>query len=517
MKVGTREDLREIDSVTIEKYGISGLVLMENAGRAVSNAIFREYPNAEEIAIFCGGGNNGGDGFVTARHLLKRGKKVKTYITRNFNDYKGDAKTNLEILKRIGAPIIKLKRDFSNFVGCDLAVDAIFGTGLSKKVKTPYREIIEFINSLPCPRVSIDLPSGIDANKGSELGICVRADLTITFVVPKLGMITYPGLNCVGKLYIADISTPSFLEDPLRYELITFSKCRHILRPREENSHKGTYGHVAVLAGSVGKSGAAYLCSLGAARAGAGLVTAAIPQSINIIMEQKTTEIMTHPVKDTEKGTYGMVSLEDVREFLEGKTTIAIGPGISTDEDTEKFLFKLLDSITLPIVADADAVNLIARNKEILRKVNFPIILTPHPGEMARLCNVSSRDIQKDRIGYSEKIATEYGVYLILKGARTVIATPDGKVFINPTGNPGMASGGMGDVLTGMIAGFLSCGYSPEEASLLGVFSHGLAADLVAKDYGAFGFLASEIADKLPIAISKILETEKEPFFEIIH
>ncbi len=517
MKIGTREILREIDNKTIDSFSVPGVVLMENAGRAVSNVIVNEFPDSRSVAVFCGSGNNGGDGFVTARHLIKRGLDVKTYIRKNLKDYSGDAAVNLQILRKMGGEIIKLKKDFTNFSQCDLLVDAIFGTGLDREVKGQYREIIEFINSLECAKISIDMPSGIDANNGNALGMAVNADATVTFVIPKLGLCVYPGVEHAGRLYVADISTPPQLEDSIPYELITRERCRNILRTRKGNSHKGTYGHLLVLAGSTGKSGAAYLCSVGAARAGTGLVTIGIPNTIAGSMEQKTTEVMTDPVEDSGKGVFGMSSLDDIRRISAGKSVIATGPGISTSGDTADFLYALLEETELPVVADADAITLIARNKSILRKTRHPLILTPHPGEMSRLCDTNSGNIQKNRIGYSLEFAKRYGVFLVLKGARTIVSTPDGKLYINPTGNPGMASGGMGDILTGVIAGFLSQGYSHEESCIISVFLHGLAGDMIAEHYGSFGYLASEVADILPEAADELLEGTVGNHFEIIH
>lgn len=517
MKIGTRDILRNIDSRTIENFGVPGVVLMENAGRAVSNVIEKEFPGTGSVAVFCGSGNNGGDGFVVARHLIKRGRQVTAYIKKNLKDYTGDGAINLGILRKMGGDIVKLKRDFSNFSECDIVVDAIFGTGLDREVKGQYREIIEFINSLRCPRVAIDMPSGIDADNGNILGVSVNADITVTFVIPKIGLCLYPGAEYAGHIYIADISTPPQLEEDIPYELITPGKCRDILKPRKGNSHKGTYGHLLVLAGSTGKSGAAYLTSLGAARAGTGLVTIGIPGAISDSMEQKTTEVMTYPVDDYGKGIFGPGSLDDIRKASEGKSVIATGPGISTSGDTAEFLYTLLGETSLPVVADADALTLIAGNRDILKKTSHPAILTPHPGEMARLCDTGSADIQKNRTGYSLEFAKKYGVYIVLKGARTVIATPGGRLYINPSGNPGMASGGMGDVLTGVIAGFLCQGYSQEEACIIAVFLHGLAGDMIAGEYGRFGYLASEVANILPGAATRLLEGTTQDYYGIIN
>lgn len=517
MKLGTREILREIDRLTIEKYGIPGVVLMENAGRAVTRAATDNYPQINRVAVMCGGGNNGGDGFVIARHLIKRGRHVDTYILKNRKDYTGDAKTNLEILENTNANIIKLRSDFSNFSPCELIIDAVFGTGLDREVNGLYAKVIDFINGSNCQVISVDVPSGLDANSGKLLGTAVKADITVTFVVPKLGLAVYPGADYTGKLYVADISTPSLLEDGIPDELITFKKCKEILKPRENNTHKGTYGHLLVIAGSPGKSGAAYLSSCGAARAGTGLVTAAIPSSIAEAMEQKTTETMTESVPSGSDGCFGSKSLEKILSLLNGKSAVAAGPGISTGTDTKNFLYDLLGNLKIPVVADADAVNIIAVNTGVLKDIKVPLILTPHPGEMARLCGVSSKDVQDNRISFARDFSTKYGVYIVLKGARTVVSTPEGNIYINPTGNAGMASGGMGDVLTGMISGFLAQGYTPEESCILGVFIHGLAGDMVSSMYGSTGFYASEVADMVPEAVDRLTGADSEPFFELIY
>ncbi len=518
MKLVTREIVREIDRTSIEEFGIPGLVLMENAGRAVAKVMLQKFPEAKKIAIFAGGGNNGGDGFVLARHLLGEGLDVTTYILSNRKKYRGDSFTNLQALTKIGARVIELKDIFSEYQQSDLIIDALFGTGLDRQVEGFYREVIEFINSQPVPHVSVDLPSGLDANTGFPLGISVKADVTVTFVLPKLGLAIYPGLEYAGKVYVVDITTPKFLEKDIPYELVTYDTVRKVLKPRHPDTHKGTFGHLIVLAGSPGKTGAAALVALGALRVGTGLVTVGVPNSLNPIMEQKLTEAMTEPLPETEGGVFGKVAIEAaLRLMSERKNALAIGPGITTGEDTAQFLYEILRKSSVPIVLDADGITLIARNLNILKEVKVPIILTPHPGEMSRLIGRTSDDVQKNRVGVARDFSTMYNAYTVLKGARTVISTPEGSVFINPTGNPAMASGGMGDVLNGVIAGFLAQGYKPSDACILGVFSHGLAGDMESKKKGQAGIIASDVADLMPEALNKILnkENNEEFFFKI--
>ncbi len=514
MKLATRETVREIDRISIEEYRIPGLILMENAGRAVARVAIQEFPQAKRVATFAGGGNNGGDGFVISRHLISEGLDVTTYLTSDSQNYKSDALTNLEALHKIGGKLIDIRNGFSEYQGADLIIDALFGTGLDRNVEGLYRDVIHFINSQSVPRIAVDIPSGLDANTGFPLGVSVKADITVTFAVPKIGLAIYPGVDYAGKVYVADITTPKLLEKDITSELITYDTVRRILKPRSQDTHKGTYGHLFILAGSPGKTGAATLAAQGALRTGTGLVTAGIPRSLNPIMAQKLTEAMTEPLPETESGTFGKESIEATLKTISSrKTALAVGPGISTTQDTAEFLYETLKNCPVPIVADADGITLIAQNLQILKELKAPIVLTPHPGEMSRLIGRTGEDVQKNRIGVARDFSSMYNVYTVLKGARTVISTPDGRVFINPTGNAGMASGGMGDVLTGIIGGFLAQGYSPEDACVLGVFSHGLAGDFVARKRGEAGIIAGDVANSLPETLREILYGKQEEFF----
>jgi len=516
MKIAGRKIVRDIDDKTIIQYGIPGLVLMENAGRAVSNVILENHPKVNNISIFCGGGNNGGDGFVIARHLISAGKEVTTYLLKNPSDYKGDAKTNLASLKKISRNIKKIRSNFSNYNKSDLIVDAIFGTGLLREVKGSVGKIIEKINSLRAPKISVDIPSGLDSDSGKPHGIAIKATATVTFIVPKTGLLIYPGVEYTGKLFIADITTPKKLEKNLKTELITFGTCKKMLKGRSGDTHKGTYGHTLIIAGSTGKTGAASLCAHSAVRSGSGLVTIGAPKSVIKSIEEKIVEPMSEGLDDSGRGYLNYESINDAVRIMKTKTSLAIGPGISTKKSTEQFLLGLLKKIKVPIVLDADAINIIANNKDILKKLKIPVILTPHPGEMSRLVGTITKEIQEDRISYALEFATKYKCFIVLKGARSIIATPEGQIYINPTGNPGMSTGGMGDVLAGVIAGLISQKYSPKEACILGTFSHGLSGDIVTKEIGRSGITATDVANSIPSALKEINLNEKEPFFEII-
>ena len=517
MKIATREIVREIDTKSIEKHGIPGLVLMENAGRAAADVLIEEFPFADRVAVFAGGGNNGGDGFVIARHLISQGIAVTTYLAGSSGKYRGDALTNLKALKKSGGEVVELNGSLRKYKQADLIVDALFGTGLDRDVDGFNRRIIDFMNSQPVPRLGVDIPSGLDANTGYPLGAAVKADVTVTFVLPKIGISIYPGLDYAGRIYVADITTPKFLESGIPYELLTHASVRGILKPRHPDSHKGTYGHLFILAGSPGKTGAATLASLGALRVGTGLVTVGIPASLNDIMEVKTTEAMTEPLPETDLRTLGKASIKRAKEIIANrKTALAIGPGISTTEETRGFLYEIIRTCEVPAVVDADALTLIAEEPGILLKAKAPLVLTPHPGEMSRLTGIPVEEIEHDRIGVSLDFSKRYNVHLVLKGARSVVSTPGGNVYINTSGNAGMASGGMGDVLTGIIGGFLAQRLSPEDAARLGVFVHGLAGDAAVRTHhGQAGIIAGDLANELPKVLGELPDSDEEPFFRI--
>ncbi|MDO8746581.1 MAG: NAD(P)H-hydrate dehydratase [Thermodesulfovibrionales bacterium] len=509
MKIITAEEMREIDRITIKNYGISGTVLLERAGLVVAEKI-RELYERRKVIVLSGGGNNGGDGIVVARNLHEWGWNVKIILFSRENKLNPDCLLQYKIAKKAGAAI-----EFRDYITekdlhSALVIDAIFGTGLNKNITGKTAEIISFINASDSPVISVDIPSGISSDTGQIMGEAVRADYTITFGLPKRGHLLYPGADYIGRLFIEDIGFPEELlhSEKLKTELLEKRDMSILIPERQRYSHKGDYGHVLVIAGSRGKTGAAFMCAKACLRAGAGLVTIGVPESLLDIFQSRVTEEMTLPLPDKGDGTLSLKALEKILEFLSEKADVlAIGPGISVTDDTKKLVRELLLNSTAPAVIDADAINSLEGNKQVLKKARSPIILTPHAGEMERLLRQSSvkdakliAKIEKDRINTAISFAKETGTYLVLKGVPTVIAVPEGRVFINPTGNSGMASAGTGDVLTGMLSGFLGQGLTPLEASILGVYMHGLAGDIAVKSKGEHSLIASDIIDSIPEA-----------------
>lgn len=517
MKVVTSKQMRELDRLTIEKIGIPGTTLMENAGVAVVRALEKYFPQECDgaFALFCGKGNNGGDGFVIARHLHNRGVKTRVYLFAEARELKDDALVNFKIIDKMGLDIQEIKdinalKDDSFLTHSSVVIDALLGTGLSKPPQGLYKEAIEVINRLDKLTVSVDLPSGIMADSGLVAGSAVRADLTVTFGLPKLCFFLFPSAHYAGQLVVADISIPKDLleNSDFKIELLEREVLAGILRPRIRDAHKGSYGHVFILAGSPGKTGAAAMAAVSAMRAGAGLVTLGVPQSLNPVLEVKLDEAMTLPLPQTPQATLGYEGLPEILDFCRGKTVLALGPGIGAHKETARLMQKILTTADLPVVVDADGINTLEGKTEILKKAKGPLILTPHPGELARLLGIATQDLLDDRLGIVQKMAQEWGVYIVLKGAYSLTASPQGGVYINPTGNPGMASGGAGDILTGMIAGFIAQKYDIISAIQLAVYLHGLSGDLAAQDLGEEYINAMDLLTYLPEAFS-ILKGEE--------
>lgn len=523
MKLLSAAQMRQLDRQAIEEVGIPSIVLMENAGRTTYQILCREFPDlAGPVVIVAGRGNNGGDGFVVARYLAHQGRSVIVLLLAEKTRVSGDARINLEILEQIGVPVVEvttetaLRSQLEPLIRAALIVDAIFGTGLNAEVRGLYRQVIEVLNDLPGPVLAVDFPSGLCADTGQPLGTAVHAAVTVTYGWPKLGQILPPGREYVGRLWQVDISIPPTLAATMNIELAEGQELRSLLPPRPFASHKGTYGHLLVVAGSEGKTGAATLTALGGLRVGAGLVTAAIPASLNDILEIKLTEAMTLPLAEAPGvRALGWASLPDLETFWPGKTAIALGPGLGTHPETTKLVREVVRRASLPLVIDADGLNALAEDLDCLKEAAAPIILTPHPGEMSRLVGRSTQEIQAQRLEQAQELAQRYGVIVTLKGAQTLIADPEGRVSINPTGNPALASGGTGDVLTGMIGGFLAQKVAPFDAARLGVYLHGLAADHRAEWQGQCGMVAGELLEELPeviedFATGKLPEVEEE-------
>jgi hydroxyethylthiazole kinase-like uncharacterized protein yjeF len=516
MRIVTADEMGAMDRTTIEGIGIPGVVLMENAGRGACEVMWRQFPDlgGKRVVVLAGGGNNGGDGFVIARHLWERRVQVGVCCLRNPADYRDDARINLDVLGQLGVPVAviadtaAMPRLRERLAAADLVVDAILGTGLNAPVRGFYRNVIELVNELGRPIFAVDIPSGLDATTGLPLGVCIQATVTATFGLAKIGQLVTPGCSFAGYLEVVDIGLPrsvTEMEEPPRLWLDP-RELAPLVRAREIASHKGSFGHVLVVAGSVGKTGAGAMASMGAARAGAGLVTLAVPVSLHGLMEVKLTEVMTEPLAETAEQTIAEAAVPRLEELLQAKDALALGPGISTQEETRRVVLRLVESSPCPVVVDADALAVLVGHLGVLKQARAPVILSPHPGEMGRLTGLSPAEVQSRRVELAQAFSREHGVILVLKGARTLVATPEGRLAVNGSGNPSLASGGTGDVLTGLIAGFLAQGLAPFQAACLGVYCHGAAADRLAPRYGDRGLLATDLLPEIPAVLKTLAD-----------
>jgi NAD(P)H-hydrate epimerase len=515
--VGSRE-MKEMDRLAIEEIGIPGAVLMENAARGAARVFMEHFdpPERSPVGIICGKGNNGGDGYVMARYLQGAGMRVLVVVLSETERISGDALQNLNIIRRTGVEVLAAPGPgewascLDRLRGCDYLVDGILGTGLQSEVGGYYGQVIRDVNASGRPVTAIDIPSGLSADTGQVMGVAVKASLTVTFGFPKVGHFVFPGPEYVGRIARIDIGIPPSVADlvPGRFHMTEPGDFVPLLGPERSDIHKGTRGHLFILAGSPGKTGAATLTALGALRAGAGLVTVGTPASLNPILENKLTEAMTLPLPETAEGTLSLEAEGTIRAFLEGKTALAMGPGLSTHPETVALARRIVETCPVPVVVDADGLNALATDPDVLTRANGKVVLTPHPGEMARLAGVRNADVQSDRVGVASSFAQKYGCLLVLKGAGTLIAGPAGLVRLNPTGNPALASGGTGDVLTGVIAAFLARGWPIETAAAAGVYLHGLAADRLSEEMGQTGVLATDLPPLLPGLMSALGEGE---------
>ena len=513
MIVVTAAEMREMDRLTIQKYGVPSLTLMERAGEGVARALLERFGQAAKggVLVAAGKGNNGGDGLVVARHLKKKRIPCEVVLLARKEGLSHDAAANLRAYLKAKGRLFEAGQDSLSLLrerlkGKRLLVDAILGTGLKEEVRGIYAEAIALMNASGIPIVAVDLPSGLDTDTGRPLGGAIKAEMTVTLGFPKLGQVIHPGLSYVGELVVADIGIhPKAAEEVRpRTELLEGENISWLVPSREPDTHKGTYGHLLVMAGSRGKTGAAILACRAAMRVGSGLVTLAAPRSLNDIFASSLVEVMTEPLKDNSEEAIEPLGDHDWRRLLEKKSALLFGPGIGVGDSARSALRWLLKHLDLPWVIDADGLTILAGEVERLRNAKTPPVLTPHPGEMARLLGTDTAAVNRDRVGVARSFARDHRCYVVLKGARTVIATSDGRVFINPTGNPGMASGGMGDVLSGILAGFLTQGLEIDEALRLGVFLHGFVADQVASAKGEIGLIASDVIDGLPTGIREL-------------
>jgi len=521
MRVLTAAQMREADRVTIEELGIPSLVLMENAGRQVAAAIEALFPNLamRRVAVLAGRGNNGGDGFVIARTLLERVVEVPVFVIGSLSEVRGDARHNLEVLGRLGVSVVEIADEqawelhFSEISTCDLIVDAIFGTGLRQALDGMYPTIVGDLNGSGIPVVSVDVPSGILADTHEVVGEAVRATATVTLASPKICHILPPAQRVCGELVVADIGIPEMIIERLDgpyVEVITRGVMRTVLEPRDPEAHKGEFGRVLIVAGSMGKSGAAHLAAMAALRSGAGLVTVATPKSVQPILAAMAPEYMTIGLPEDDDGQVTPDAIE--RVLATPADVIAMGPGLGTGDGVRRFVHGVVERVGVPIVLDADALNAFAGDhaRLLAGRDGHDVIITPHPGEMARLMGTTIEAVQGDRVKAARTFAEEHQLHVVLKGHRTVIAAPEGSVAINMTGNPGMATGGTGDVLTGVIAGWFGQLLDAEGAARLGVYLHGHAGDLAMADLGEAALTASDLLTYLGDAVLE-LSAERTP------
>ncbi len=574
MKIVTAAEMREIDLVTTEKYGVPSLTLMENAGSAVAEFVIAQYPEAKRIGVICGKGSNGGDGFVAARKLHEAGKQVEVLLLADPSELKGDAAA---MYKKLPVrPVVARNEDEFNatrrsVLHADVVLDAILGTGVKLPVLGFYDSAIREVSreAIGQPIVAVDINSGADADAMDlPANVRVPASVVVTFTAPRPAHVFHWTLT-QGTIVVADIGSPAAaIDSTLNLHVITARDLESALRPRLPNAHKGDFGHVLIIGGSVGKAGAAAMAGMAALRAGAGLVTIAVPRAILPTVASFAPELMTEPLEETDEGTISLRALETGRleTLLKGKSAVALGPGISRHPETAEFVRSVVRRCSeLPLILDADGLNAFEGHGEKLDgRDRQPLVLTPHPGEMGRLTGTSAEEVQRDRIGVARKFAADHQVTLVLKGSRTLIAVPDGNIWVNTTGNPGMATGGTGDILTGMVAGLTAQlsspaaavgrkvrelreaieqgaldsdeeqkrllqpmmttlrerereleAFRPLDALLAAVYLHGLAGDVARERMGEHSLIATDLLTALPEAFARARKRAREKFVRI--
>ncbi len=506
--------MRNIDKRAIKGLGIPGIVLMENAGIQATHFIMDSIKEIEDknILILCGIGNNGGDGFVVARHLYNHGLNPETKLIGDSKKVKGDALTNLKIMKKMGLPLEEIKTETAwkkfraNLINFHCIIDSLLGTGLQGEARGLYKTIIQDINHALAEVVSIDIPSGLSGDTHKVLGESIQADYTITFCCPKIPHIFPPAEKQIGKLEVADISIPeeAVYKEGSYLNLIEREIISVLLPKRERDAHKGNFGHSLVISGSRGKSGAASLVAKSALKAGAGLVTVASPETAQQILATHLTEMMTEPLPETKEGSISEKALPVLIELAKDKDLLAVGPGITRNKETASVIRNLIKKTKMNVLIDADGLNAFEGFSKDLYGKNRNLIITPHPGEMSRIIGQPVKFIQDNRIEVCRNFAVTHHCYVVLKGYKTLISDPSGQIFVNTTGNPGLGTAGAGDVLTGIMVGFLMQGIDILHALILSVFLHGYAADMAAVDLGEIPLMAGDVIDYLPDAIMEL-------------
>lgn len=514
MKLLKAAQMKEIDQRASQEYMIPSIVLMENAGLRAMDTIIGILNDltVQSIVILAGRGNNGGDGLVIARHLINAGAHVEVFLLGAAEDLSPDAAINYQILQKMNGNINPLldTNDLDHLMmkllTADMIIDAIYGIGFRGSLNPLESQVAKLVNWSQAQVLAIDIPSGVEADSGSVHGEAIKADYTVTFAAPKLGMVMEPGRDYMGNLSVADISIPQSLLEDEKYniQLVTESMLKHCFGPRRRESHKGSYGHALVMGGSPGMSGAALMASWAALRSGVGLVTAAVPQSLLSIADAAVPEIMSRGLLSTDTGAIALAALPVIEELLETVTVACIGPGMSRYSEGPAVVRSVLEKAAIPLLIDADGLNALEGEAGILKSRHCPTVITPHPGEMSRLTGLSVQDIQHNRLDISRQFAAEWEVTVVLKGNQTVIASPSGQLYINPTGNPGMATAGSGDVLAGIITGLMAQGVNTDEAARVGVYVHGRAGDKAALQIGQRALTATDIIHSLPIVLQEL-------------
>ncbi len=509
MYVVSRAQMRKIEGDVMLSGRLSGFDLMQNAASGVLDTIMEHFNSdvrTKPMVIFCGSGNNAGDGYVIAYMLWERGAKITVVSVSDPAKLTGDAKRAYELYCLTGMGTYSVSEMNNKFPkNCVCIVDAIFGTGLNKPLTGDHLTAVEMINESPAYTVAVDLPSGINADTGQIMGGAVRADLTVTFAFKKICHVTYPCIDMMGRLVIADIGIKRSDVDAGAMKIYETDDrlIDKIIRPREKNTNKGDYGRLLIIAGSKGMAGAAVLASRASLRSGAGLVTLALPESAYPVAAPNIIETITMPLAESAEGRISKENGDRLIEKAKTQSAMLIGCGMGDCEDTRENVRNIVRNAGKPVVIDADGLNALSGDIDILKNKSSDVILTPHPKEFSRLCGLTVEEVEADRVGSARRFAAEYGVIVVLKGARTVVASPEGMIYINSTGNPGMATAGSGDVLAGIIASFCAQGIRPLAAAVAGAFIHGRAGDIAASHLGEYALIASDITNNLPKALIK--------------
>jgi NAD(P)H-hydrate epimerase len=508
MKIVTAEEMRAIDRATSERFGVPSLTLMESAGAAVADYVLAHHASARRVVVFCGKGNNGGDGFVAARRLHQHGKKMQVVFLADPVELRGDAAVMFGKLPAAAIAVHSIEELKSERVKlaltADLYLDAMLGTGFKPPVSELYADAIAIMNASHTPVIAVDIPSGADANgMEPQSGTIVRADAIVTFTAARPAHVF--GQLTKGPTYVADIGSPGeAVVSSLHLNVITARDLAAMVASRPADSNKGSYGHVLVIGGSVGKAGSVAMAGMSALRSGAGLSTVATAQSVLATVAGFHAELMTEPLPDTAEGTITLAASQKLAEIAKGKTVVAIGPGISRQPQTAELVRAFVAKCQLPMVIDADGLNAFQDRTQELNGNGRSLVITPHPGEMARLVGCTIAEVQKDRLGTARKFAREHALIVVLKGHRTLVVRPDGEAWVNNTGNPGMSTGGTGDILTGMVAGMMA--QHPKDmfsAVIAAVHLHGLAGDVMRETVGEHSLVATDLMLGLPEAFRR--------------